>query len=390
MTFPTQMLIDGFVRFRARHYEQGDSQFQQLVAQGQTPKTMVVACCDSRVDPALVLDCAPGDLFVIRNVANLVPPSEGRIGHHGTSAALEFGVRNLGVEHIIVLGHAHCGGIQALVKTGGLHNPGSFIDDWMHLAESARASVVQDMPHASLEEQVRACQALLKFGGLGHTSVIHATDPARIREYGLRIPSFRVLVNTPAPQGSTGITTGLQPAMTLGCGAMAGNATSDNIGPLHLINIRRLAMVIRNVEDAFESPLTMPAVTNDSGAVKEMVASAVERFLTQRGLGGGSAPASPAAAVVDRFLSARAAAEVSCGCAAPVSPAPAVVKPPEPSPVAPPPPPAIAISDLVCEADVRAAMNSNRKIHIGPRTIVTPSARELGNQHDILVTAQRS
>ncbi len=240
------------------------------------------------------------------------------------------------------------------------------------------------------EEQVRACQALLKFGGLGHTSVIHATDPARIREYGLRIPSFRVLVNTPAPQGSTGITTGLQPAMTLGCGAMAGNATSDNIGPLHLINIRRLAMVIRNVEDAFESPLTMPAVTNDSGAVKEMVASAVERFLTQRGLGGGSAPASPAAAVVDRFLSARAAAEVSCGCAAPVSPAPAVVKPPKPSPVAPPPPPAIAISDFVCEADVRAAMNSNRKIHIGPRTIVTPSARELGNQHDILVTAQRS
>ena len=158
MTFPPQKLIDGFVRFRARHYEQGDSQFQQLVAQGQTPKTLVVACCDSRVDPALVLDCAPGDLFVIRNVANLVPPSEGRIGHHGTSAALEFGVRNLDVEHIIVLGHAHCGGIQALAKTGGLLNPDSFIDDWMHLAESARASVAQDMPNATLEEQVCACE----------------------------------------------------------------------------------------------------------------------------------------------------------------------------------------------------------------------------------------
>ena len=82
MTFPPQKLIDSFMCFRARHYDQGDSLFQQLVA--------------------------PGDLFVIRNVANLVPPSEGRIGHHDASAALEFGVRNLGVEHIIVLGHAEC------------------------------------------------------------------------------------------------------------------------------------------------------------------------------------------------------------------------------------------------------------------------------------------
>lgn len=158
MTSSPQKLIDGFVRFRERHFARDDGLFRQLVAQGQTPKTLVVACCDSRVDPALVLDCAPGDLFVIRNVANLVPPSEGRVGHHGTSAALEFGVRNLGVEHIIVLGHAHCGGIQALVETGGINNPDSFIDDWMHLVESARASVAQDMPHASLEDQVYACE----------------------------------------------------------------------------------------------------------------------------------------------------------------------------------------------------------------------------------------
>lgn len=113
-----QKLIDGFLRFRQQHFESEGGSFQQLVAQGQTPKTLVVACCDSRVDPALVLDCAPGDLFVIRNVANLVPPAEGRVGHHGTSAALEFGVRKLGVEHIIVLGHAHCGGIHALVRDG--------------------------------------------------------------------------------------------------------------------------------------------------------------------------------------------------------------------------------------------------------------------------------
>ena len=119
--------------------------------------------------------------------------------------------------------------------------------------------------------------------------------------------------------------------------------------------------------------------------MKHLVASAVERFLSQRGLAGTAAPAPPpATALVDRFLSARQA-EASCGCAVPEPPA---AKPaPEPPPA---PPPAIAISDFVCEADVRAAMNATKKIHIGPRTIVTPSARELGNQHDILVTAQRS
>ncbi len=154
-----QKLIDGFLRFRQQHFERDDGLFQQLVAQGQNPQTLVVACCDSRVDPALVLDCAPGDLFVIRNVANLVPPAEGRLGHHGTSAALEFGVCNLGVQHIIVLGHAHCGGIRTLVETGGaISNPDSFIDDWMHLAESARASVTHDMPNASLDERVHACE----------------------------------------------------------------------------------------------------------------------------------------------------------------------------------------------------------------------------------------
>lgn len=229
------------------------------------------------------------------------------------------------------------------------------------------------------EEQVRACQAILKFGGLGHTSVIHATDEARIREYGLRIPSFRVLVNTPSPQGSTGITTGVQPAMTLGCGAMAGNATSDNIGPLNLINVKRVAMVIRTVEQAFGS---LPAAD-----AKLDVGGAVERFLKQRGFAAPApAPQSIATAVVDRFLTRRTpepapAPAPSCGCSAPALPAPA------PPPAAEPP---VAITDFVCEADVRSALNMNKKIHIGPRTIVTPAARELANQHDILVTAQRS
>ena len=99
------------------------------------------------------------------------------------------------------------------------------------------------------------CFALLKFGGAGHTAAIYAKNDTRIREYGMRMPAMRVLVNTPAPQGSTGITTNVFPSMTLGCGAVAGNITSDNVGPLHLINIKRLAYVVRKPEEAFEMPL---------------------------------------------------------------------------------------------------------------------------------------
>ena len=161
-------LVEGFQRFREQHFESNDSLYQQLVTEGQTPKTMVVACCDSRVDPALVLDCEPGDLFVIRNVANLVPPVEGRAGHHGTTAAIEYGVCNLGVDHIIVLGHAHCGGIGTLVKSGGVSNPGSFIDDWMCLVESARSSVMTEMPNATLKEQMRACEQRAILVSLGN------------------------------------------------------------------------------------------------------------------------------------------------------------------------------------------------------------------------------
>jgi carbonic anhydrase len=153
-----QHLIEGFRRFREQHFTDNDALYRQLVSQGQSPKILVVACCDARVDPAIVLDCAPGDLFVIRNVANLVPPSGTLSGHHGTSSALEFGVRNLGVQHIIVLGHALCGGIRSLVETGGTANPDSFIDDWMHLVEDARVAVEHDMPNASLEDRLEACE----------------------------------------------------------------------------------------------------------------------------------------------------------------------------------------------------------------------------------------
>jgi carbonic anhydrase len=158
MAEPTQ-LIEGFRRFRERHFAENDALYRQLVTSGQSPKVLVVACCDSRVDPAIVLDCAPGDLFVIRNVANLVPPAESRPGgRHGTSAAIEYAVNTLGVEHIIVLGHGQCGGIRALLSGNGSNDQESFINSWMRLAEGARASVLRDFPDATLDTQLEACE----------------------------------------------------------------------------------------------------------------------------------------------------------------------------------------------------------------------------------------
>jgi carbonic anhydrase len=166
-------LVEGFRRFREQHFESHDNLYQQLVKQGQTPRILVVACCDSRVDPALVFGCDPGDLFVIRNVANLVPPLEDHHGHHGTTAAIEYGVNILGVRHIIVLGHAHCGGINALVRAGGVCAQGSYIDDWMCLAENARAEVMEEMPHAPLEEKERACEQRAILGSLDNLKTFH-------------------------------------------------------------------------------------------------------------------------------------------------------------------------------------------------------------------------
>lgn len=148
------------------------------------------------------------------------------------------------------------------------------------------------------------CFSLLRFGGAGHTAVIYAKNDTRIREYGARMPAMRVLVNTPSPQGSTGITTNVFPSMTLGCGAMAGNSTSDNVGPHHLINIKRLAYTVRTPEQAFEMPLDIrqapvDGVSAASGAGpvdRAAVVAAVEKYLASRGIAT-SAPAAPPAAV---------------------------------------------------------------------------------------------
>jgi acetaldehyde dehydrogenase (acetylating) len=164
------------------------------------------------------------------------------------------------------------------------------------------------------------CFALLKFGGAGHTAVIYSRNDARTRQYGMRMPANRILVNTPAPQGSTGITTNVFPSMTLGCGAVAGNITSDNVGPQHLINIKRLAYVTRKAEEAFEMPLDYnaapSALPGPVGPIdRGTVVAAVERYLASRGIAvagatGPSCSCEPAAKPVTKSVVSNVAAEV--------------------------------------------------------------------------------
>ncbi len=150
-------LIDGYQRFRSEHFEDKQT-FDALVQQGQKPKVLVVACCDSRVDPAIVTNCNPGELFVVRNVANLVPPFEGDIQHHGTSAALEFGVLNLEVSDIILFGHSHCGGIRALMEAPENESPHDFITAWMDIAKPAKQQILTQHPNHSFDEQTHQCE----------------------------------------------------------------------------------------------------------------------------------------------------------------------------------------------------------------------------------------
>lgn len=131
-------LVAGFRVFRARYYGQSPEHMRELATQGQSPAIMVIACSDSRVDPALVFGTEPGDLFIVRNVANLVPPYTPDSSYHGTSAALEFAVRDLEVAHIVVLGHSACGGIEALRNTSaGAPVDREFIAPWMDIIAAA-------------------------------------------------------------------------------------------------------------------------------------------------------------------------------------------------------------------------------------------------------------
>ncbi|MBX7457395.1 carbonic anhydrase [Qipengyuania sp. 1NDH17] len=139
-------LLQGYRRFRKEGYPRQKARYDDLVSKGQSPKLMIIGCSDSRVDPAQIFDVDPGEIFVVRNVAALVPPFETSPGQHGVSAALEFAVQFLKVRQIVVMGHGMCGGCKAAL-TQDLHgNPlgeGGFIANWVHLLDEAREPIAE-------------------------------------------------------------------------------------------------------------------------------------------------------------------------------------------------------------------------------------------------------
>jgi acetaldehyde dehydrogenase (acetylating) len=315
---------------------------------------------------------------------------------------------------------------------------------------------------ANLAAGIELCTRLLHYGGLGHTSAIHSQSEASVKQFGLAVPAYRVVVNSSAVHGSIGYSTNLFPAMTLGCGSPGGNITSDNIGPQHLMNIKRVAWESRGVEHR-----TIPAEYRMGGGIVDNIAASTGTATTatvtakEAATSASSAPARPPATaafpsldrqtiaqVVDRVLATRGITRGSAAKSEPVAqsaaasnradskpaPAPAVATldrkqafdfpapaPPSaekrvafmPPPQAPaasavsaaiPPasgmsmsassaavapaktaPPAVKVAEFVSESDVRVALTRGEKIHLGPKTIVTPAARDLASAHEVFV-----
>lgn len=140
MIFPKR-LIEGYTAFAAGRLHSEQDRYRELAELGQSPEIMVIGCCDSRVSPEVIFDARPGELFVVRNVANIIPPYSPDGQAHGVSAALEFGVAALKVKHIVVLGHAHCGGVKAFATDAEPLSPGDFIGKWMQLMAPAADKV---------------------------------------------------------------------------------------------------------------------------------------------------------------------------------------------------------------------------------------------------------
>jgi acetaldehyde dehydrogenase (acetylating) len=212
-------------------------------------------------------------------------------------------------------------------------------------------------------EGCERCKDILRYGGMGHTMSIHSRDEQVILQFGLKKPAFRIVVNTPTTHGSIGLTTGLDPAMTLGCGGYGGNITSDNISPRHLLNIKRLAYELTPVASD-------RAPASATGASRPVSAEHA----------GGGAPAGALADRIEAFLGARGFRVTIPGRASanPASSGPLPIRPEVPSPEP---------LDFVCEDDVRLAIEEGRKLLLAERAIVTPAARDLGEQHRVFTFA---
>jgi acetaldehyde dehydrogenase (acetylating) len=214
------------------------------------------------------------------------------------------------------------------------------------------------------------CKEILRYGGMGHTMSIHSRNDQIILEFGLKKPAFRIVVNTPTTHGSVGMTTGLDPAMTLGCGGWGGNITSDNISPKHLLNIKRIAYETQPAKgsaastsrDAFEATRPGPSRPVSAGLSPDVLGPRIDQFLASRGILGSDPRSDPAPA--------------SAGVPS-NSDLPAVGSDPRSRAAA-----------FVCEEDVRQALRTGVKIVIDSRTIVTPAARDLGEAKRVFLDAR--
>src|ERR1700749_3428913 len=164
ITFP-QKLIDGYRTFAAQRLPTEQSRYRELSERGQFPEVMVIGCCDSRVSPEAIFDAGPGELFVVRNVANLVPVYQPDQGAHGVSAALEFAVNALHVKHVVVLGHAQCGGIRAFINKSEPLSPGDFIGRWMAMFIKP-GEVVEQRAHETMQDFVTRIEKAAVFRSL--------------------------------------------------------------------------------------------------------------------------------------------------------------------------------------------------------------------------------
>lgn len=152
-------LADRFRRFKFRHFAPNQDHYEELATYGQNPDTMIISCCDSRVDPETIFNAMPGELFVMRNVANLVPPYETQGRFHGVSSAIEFAVMNLRVKNLIVMGHSGCGGIKAaLDQHAAIETEAKFISRWMSMLSEARLNVLASHQSATHAERVAALE----------------------------------------------------------------------------------------------------------------------------------------------------------------------------------------------------------------------------------------
>ena len=149
--------INGIESFQQQHFGENPELASTLIS-GQKPQALLIGCCDSRVDPALLTDCAQGDLFILRNIANLVPPYLKSEQYHGVSSSIEYAVCFLEVSDIIIMGHSNCGGIGALMNSVNGEETGEFVGKWVSIASSARDKVTAEMADESAEKQSRACE----------------------------------------------------------------------------------------------------------------------------------------------------------------------------------------------------------------------------------------